>query len=61
MVSVPCRTTTPWAPPSNAAATRSALMERLAESETRMVGYHLPDGGLGRVARAETGYRFIVE
>ncbi|AZQ68205.1 MBL fold metallo-hydrolase [Silicimonas algicola] len=47
--------------PATAAATRSALMERLVGSETRMVGYHLPDGGLGRVARAETGYRFIVE
>ncbi len=41
------------------AATRSRLMEMLAEEESILVGFHLPNGGIGRVARAETGFRFV--
>lgn len=47
--------------PEQAAATRAALMERLAAEQMRVVGYHFPDGGMGRIERAETGYRFVGE
>ena len=47
--------------PAHAAATRTALMDHLAADQMRVVGFHLPDGGLGRIVRAETGYRFVGE
>jgi len=42
-----------------AAATRVALLERLASEGMPMIGYHLPGGGVGRVERAESGFRFV--
>lgn len=42
-----------------AAATRVALLERLAAEGMPMIGYHLPGGGVGRVERAERGFRFV--
>ncbi|WP_104491063.1 MULTISPECIES: MBL fold metallo-hydrolase [Paracoccus] len=45
--------------PALAAATRVALLERLADGAMPFIGYHLPQGGLGRVERTETGYRFV--
>lgn len=42
-----------------AAATRVALLDRLASEGHAIIGYHLPEGGIGRVERAETGYRYI--
>jgi glyoxylase-like metal-dependent hydrolase (beta-lactamase superfamily II) len=42
-----------------AAATRVALLERLAAERMPMIGYHLPGGGIGRVERAESGFRFV--
>ena len=55
-----------WPSPSDqdpplAAATRIALLERLAADAMPFIGYHLPQGGLGRVEKAETGYRFTGE
>jgi glyoxylase-like metal-dependent hydrolase (beta-lactamase superfamily II) len=44
-----------------AMATRTALLDRLAADRIAMVGFHLPEGGMGRVERAETGYRFTPE
>ncbi|SDE39738.1 MBL fold metallo-hydrolase [Ruegeria marina] len=41
------------------AATRVALLDRLASEQMTMIGYHLPDGGMGRVERGEDGYRFV--
>lgn len=41
-----------------AATTRVALLERLAAEGMPMIGYHLPGGGIGRVERAATGFRF---
>lgn len=41
------------------AATRVALMDRLASEQMTMIGYHLPNGGMGRVERGEDGYRFV--
>lgn len=42
-------------------ATRQALLDRLAVSQMPMIGYHLPDGGAGRVERAGGAYRFTAE
>lgn len=42
-----------------AAATRVALLERLAEGGMPMIGYHLPGGGVGRVERMDSGFRFV--
>ena len=42
-----------------AAATRVALLDRLASEQMRMVGFHLPQGGMGRVERDGSAYRFV--
>lgn len=44
-----------------AAATRLALLDRLAGERMRLVGFHLPDGGIGRAERAGSAYRFIAD
>ncbi|MEZ5797026.1 MAG: MBL fold metallo-hydrolase [Paracoccaceae bacterium] len=44
-----------------AAATRVALLDRLATDKVTLIGYHLPGGGIGRAERAEAGYRFTEE
>ncbi|WP_149588672.1 MBL fold metallo-hydrolase [Tabrizicola flagellatus] len=44
--------------PDLAAATRVALFDRLASEGHAIIGYHLPEGGIGRVERAEKGYRY---
>ncbi|MCV2863606.1 MBL fold metallo-hydrolase [Albidovulum sediminicola] len=44
-----------------AASTRVALLDRMAADEVVLIGYHLPDGGIGRAERAGAGYRFIPE
>ena len=41
-----------------AAATRVALLDRIAADGLALVGFHLPGGGIGRVERAGAGYRF---
>lgn len=41
-----------------AAATRVALLDRLASAGTRLIGYHLPGGGIGRAVRDGAAYRF---
>ncbi len=40
-------------------ASRSALLDRLSQDKARMIGFHLPNGGLGRVERYEQAYRFV--
>ena len=45
--------------PEAAASTRVRLMDMLAVDETLLVGFHLPNGGIGRVARSETGFQFV--
>jgi glyoxylase-like metal-dependent hydrolase (beta-lactamase superfamily II) len=42
-----------------AAATRVALLDRLAAEKHAIIGYHLPNGGIGRAEQADTGYRFV--
>lgn len=43
------------------AATRLALMDQLATEKTAMVGFHLPNGGVGRVERKDSAYIFSTE
>ncbi len=40
------------------AATRARLLDRLAGDKTRIIGFHLPYPGEGRVERQGTAYRF---
>ncbi|HET6183854.1 MAG TPA: MBL fold metallo-hydrolase [Acetobacteraceae bacterium] len=47
------------ADPAVAAATRRRVLERLASDRLRVIGYHQPWPGLGRVERAGSGFRFI--
>ncbi len=44
-----------------AATTRVALLARLAAEGHAIIGFHLPEGGIGRVERADTGFRFIAD
>lgn len=53
-----------WQPASDAdgaraAASRKALLDRLASDRIPVIGYHLPPQGLGRVERDGTAYRFV--
>lgn len=45
--------------PPRAAETRLRLMDQLAAGAMRMIGFHLPEGGMGRVDRAAGGFRFV--
>lgn len=45
--------------PQTAATSRVRLLDRLATEQMRLVGYHLPDGGIGRAERAGDAYRFV--
>lgn len=42
-----------------AAATRVRLLDRLANEQIGLIGYHLPEGGLGRAEKSGDGYRFV--
>lgn len=42
-----------------AAQTRSRLLDMLAHEKIQLIGYHLPNGGLGRVERSDSRFRFI--
>ena len=42
-------------------ATRLRLLDMLATDQMPMVGFHLPEGGLGRVERTDGAYRFVTE
>lgn len=43
------------------AKTRMRLLDQLASDDIALLGFHLPQGGLGRVERAGDAYRFIAE
>lgn len=45
--------------PGTAATSRLALLDRIAAEKMRLIGFHLPGGGIGRAEKAETGYRFV--
>ena len=44
-----------------AAATRVKLLDQLAADQMRLIGYHLPGGGIGRAEKSDAGYRFVEE
>jgi len=45
--------------PATAAATRAALLDQIAHDQMALIGYHLPDGGIGRAERNGDSYRFV--
>lgn len=45
--------------PDTAATTRLALFDRILTDDLHLVGFHLPDGGMGRVDRVSGGYTFV--
>jgi len=42
-----------------AATTRKKLLDRLANEQMQLIGYHLTNEGIGRVENSGTAYRFI--
>lgn len=42
-----------------AAQTRQALFDRMGADDLSLIGFHLPNGGIGRAEKAADGYRFI--
>lgn len=42
-----------------AVSTRKMLFDRLTSEQMAMIGFHLPDGGIGRAEKASDGYRFV--
>ncbi|MBW3098398.1 MBL fold metallo-hydrolase [Pseudohoeflea coraliihabitans] len=46
---------------ATAAATRAVLLDRLAGEKARIIGYHLPHPGEGRVESTGTAYRFVAD
>ncbi|WP_299773817.1 MBL fold metallo-hydrolase [uncultured Tateyamaria sp.] len=42
-----------------AAATRKVLFDRITSEQMQIVGFHLPQGGMGRVDKDEEGYVFV--
>jgi len=45
--------------PAQAAATRAAMLARLADEGWTILGYHMPGGGIGRVEREGEAFRFV--
>ena len=42
-----------------AAKTRGMLFDRIMADDLAVVGFHLPNGGIGRVDRFKDGFKFI--
>ncbi len=42
-----------------AVQTRKVLFDRLTSEQMKLVGFHLPDGGMGRVEKDGDAYRFV--
>jgi glyoxylase-like metal-dependent hydrolase (beta-lactamase superfamily II) len=45
--------------PDKAVATRLKLLDRLAADRSKLIGFHLPYPGVGRVERKDNAYRFV--
>ena len=45
--------------PQKGIQTRKALLDRLATDQTQLIGFHLPDMGIGRVERTGSAYKFV--
>lgn len=41
--------------------TRKMLLDRITSEKMAVAGFHLPDGGLGRIDAAADGYQFVAE
>ena len=46
--------------PEQAAATRAALLDQITADDLAIVGFHLPEGGVGRVSRQGENYTYEV-
>ena len=44
---------------ATAVATRNMLFDRLTSEQMPIIGFHLPNGGIGHVARDGDGFRFL--
>lgn len=47
--------------PELGAKTRLSLLDQIATSKARIIGYHLPGGGMGRAERRGDGFVFVGE
>lgn len=47
--------------PDLAAITRARLLDMLSHDKTPLLGFHLPDGGIGRVEKKGDEYQFVSE
>ena len=47
--------------PDTAANTRSSLLDQVSQEQMKIIGFHLPGGGVGRVENTGSAYRFIRE
>lgn len=47
--------------PSLAATTRKRLLDKLSYEKITLLGFHLPNGGIGRVEKKDSEYRFVSE
>lgn len=47
--------------PASAVTARKMLLDRASAEQLQIVGFHLPQGGIGRVESASGGYRFVSE
>ncbi len=47
--------------PEAAAKARRSLLDQIAQDHMQIIGFHLPDGGIGRVEKTGSAYRFIGE
>ena len=45
--------------PKLAARTRKTLLRKLTSENMGLVGFHLPNGGIGKVEPADVGYKFV--
>jgi glyoxylase-like metal-dependent hydrolase (beta-lactamase superfamily II) len=44
---------------ATAAVTRTGLLDQISQDQMTLIGYHLPDGGIGRAERVDDSYRFV--
>ncbi|KAE9632850.1 MBL fold metallo-hydrolase [Parasedimentitalea maritima] len=45
--------------PETAAKTRMALLDQISHEKMTLIGYHLPEGGIGYAENSGEGYRFV--
>jgi glyoxylase-like metal-dependent hydrolase (beta-lactamase superfamily II) len=45
--------------PNLAADTRKKLLEKIVSEQLKVVGFHLPNGGIGHVEKIAAGYNFV--